>query len=398
MNMTSARLHSPHLPAALLLALCQSACGGGGGSDNVPTPPAPPVVENPAGAGHFEQASLITTVSASAISTALPAGTSGTIKPLYAVDAWRITYTTSDAQGRNIVASGLVAIPRKSGNAASPVLGYQHATIKTDAESPGNHATADEPAILFASLGYIVSAADYVGYGATKGTPHPYLLAAPTAASVADFLVASSRFRQTRSIADNGQLFLTGYSEGAYASMATLRRLTQNRTGALPLATYLGAGPYSVTRTLNDMVDAARARNPVIGALINPGFLKHLGANDRANVRNLLLFTALGDQADITFDSTFLDNFLADDTAAIDAMSNVYNWTPQSPLTLFHGRDDTTVSYANTELTYQAMQARGAGTLVERVDCPAQPASHLGCVPAFLMADVVRLQAVAKGL
>lgn len=397
MNMTSPRLHPPRLPAALLLALCLSACGGGGGSGNV-TPPPPPVVDNPAGAGHFEQATLITTVSASAINAALPAGTGGTIKPLYAVDAWRVTYTTSDAQGRSIVASGLVAIPRKSGNPASPVLGYQHATIKLDAESPSNHATADEPAILFASLGYIVSAADYVGYGATKGTPHPYLLAAPTAASVADFLVASSRFRQTRSIADNGQLFLTGYSEGAYASMATLRRLTQNRTGALPLATYLGAGPYNVTRTLNDMVDAARARNPVVGALINPGFLKHLGANDRANVRNLLLFTALGDQADISFDSTFLDNFLADDTAAIEAMSNVHNWTPQSPLTLFHGRDDTTVSYANTELTYQAMQTRGAGTLVERVDCPAQPASHLGCVSAFLMADVVRLGAVAKGL
>lgn len=397
MNTTSR--YFPRLPAALLLALCLCACGGGGGgSDNIPTPPVPPVVDNPAGAGHFEQASLITTVSASAINAALPAGTANTIKPLYAVDAWRITYTTSDAQGRSIVASGLVAIPRKSGNPASPVLGYQHATIKLDAESPSNHATADEPAILFASLGYIVSAADYVGYGATRGTPHPYLLAAPTAASVADFLVASSRFRQTRNIADNGQLFLTGYSEGAYASMATLRRLTQNRSGTLPLATYLGAGPYSVTRTLNDMVDAARARNPLVGALINPGFLKHLGANDRANVRNLLLFTALGDQADITFDSTFLDNFLADDTAAIDAMSNVHDWTPQSALTLFHGRDDATVSYANSGLAYQAMQARGAGTLVERVDCPAQPASHLGCVPAFLMADVARLQAVAKGL
>jgi hypothetical protein len=89
-------------------------------------------------------------------------------------------------------------------------LSYQHATIKTDAEAPSNHATADEPAVLFASLGYLVSAADYVGYGTTKGLPHPYLLATPTAVSVVDFMTATSRWRQMKSIADNGQVFLTG--------------------------------------------------------------------------------------------------------------------------------------------------------------------------------------------
>lgn len=68
-----------------------------------------------------------------------------------------------------MTASGLAAIPRKTGGLTSPVLSYQHATIKTDAEAPSNHATADEIAVLFASLGYLVSAADYVGYGTTKG-------------------------------------------------------------------------------------------------------------------------------------------------------------------------------------------------------------------------------------
>ena len=400
MNITSGLSRLSKL-AVLSLSLALAACGGGGGSsDNgpAPTPTPVPVDNNPAGVGHFETATLIGTVSASAVSAALPVSIAGTVRPLYAVDAYKLTYTTTDTAGHIITASGLVAIPRKTGALASPVLGYQHATIKTDAEAPSNHATADEPAILFASLGYLVSAADYIGYGATKGTPHPYLLAAPTAASVADFLTASNRWRQSKAILDNGQLFLTGYSEGAYASMATLRRMTQNRSGTLPALTYLGAGPYSVTQTLNDMVDAARARNPVVGALINPGFLRFLGANDRANVRNLLLLTAVGDQSDIFWDGTFLDNFLADDNAAVNGQSNVVDWTPQSPITFFHGRDDTTVSYANTTLAYQAMLGHGAGALIERVDCPASPASHLGCVPSFLMNDITRLGAVAKGL
>ncbi len=251
---------------------------------------------------------------------------------------------------------------------------------------------------MFASLGYLVSAPDYIGYGSTKGMPHPYLLAAPSAAAVIDFLTATGRWRQMRSIADNGQLFLTGYSEGAYVSMATLRQMTQTGARPLPVATFLGAGPYNVTRSMNDALDEVRDRNPILGLLLSPGLLRRLGNNDRANVRNLLLANVLGDQSDVTFDGTFLDNFLVDNEAALDVQSNVFNWTPQSPLILFHGRNDTTVTYANTETTLAAMQARGAGSLVERIDCPATPSGHLACVPSFLSTNIVRLGALARGL
>lgn len=402
MNTITALPRAIALNMLLILMFSLSACGGGGSSTSAGTPatlpPALPVVDNPIGAGHFEKAIFLGTVSAQAITNALPANTAGTIKPLYAVDAYKVTYTTQDTLGKPVLASGLVAIPQKSTNVASPLLSYQHATIKTDAEAPSNHATADEPAIMFASLGYLVSASDYVGYGASKGKPHPYLLATPSAAAVVDFMVASNRFRQTKGIQDNGQQFLTGYSEGAYVSMATLRHLTQNRSGGLPTATYIGAGPYSVMRTLNDMADAARAKNRVLGLLINPGLMKNLGANDRANVSKLLLSTVLGENADVVWDSTFLENFLNDDNAAIAALSDVYDWTPQSPISFFHGRDDATVSYANTELAYAAMQARGASALLEKLDCNAQPSSHLGCVAHFLTSDVARLAKVAKGL
>lgn len=387
-------------PVAMILSLC--ACGGGSGSTSSPPqasfPPALPVVDNPAGPGYFDKAIFLGTLSAQAITNALPANTNGEIKPLYAVDAYKVTYTTFDTQGRAVLASGLVAIPQKTSGVPSPLLSYQHATIKTDAEAPSNHATADEPAILFASLGYLVSASDYVGYGASKGKPHPYLLAAPSATAVIDFMIASNRFRQTKGIQDNGQQFLTGYSEGAYVSMATLRQLTQNRSGGLPTATYVGAGPYSVTRTLNDMAEAAKAKNRILGLLITPGLMKHLGANDRANVSKLLLSTVLGESSDVLWDSSFLENFLNDDSAAISALSDVYDWTPQSPISFFHGRDDTTVSYANTELAITAMQARGAGAQLEKLDCNAQPASHLGCVAHFLTSNVARFARVARGL
>ncbi|MFZ6735819.1 alpha/beta hydrolase family protein [Undibacterium sp. Ji42W] len=384
---------------SLAVCLMATACGGGSSSSPVTTPVVTtPDVANPPGPGHFEAATFIKTISAAEVTAALPKEVTAVIKPLYAVDTYKITYTTTDTSGRNVIASGLAAIPRKTGSVASPVLSYQHATIKTDAEAPSNHATADEPAVLFASMGYLVSATDYVGYGTTKGLPHPYLLAAPTALSVADFMTANARWRQMKTFADNGQVFLTGYSEGAYATMATLRYLTQNRVGALPASTFIGAGPYDVVLTLNAMLDAVRKENPIVGALISPGFLKKLGANDRANVRNLLLSSALGSNSDITFDPTFLDNFLNDDDAAITAQSNVNDWTPQSPISFFHGRDDTTVPYGNTDSAFQAMTRRGAGALIGRMDCPVKPAEHIPCVPPFLINDITRLGTLAKGL
>jgi fermentation-respiration switch protein FrsA (DUF1100 family) len=384
----------------LYLAACLVMAGCGGSSHHDEPVVAPPVLNNPTGPGYFEAASFIKTVALADVVAALPAQAIGAITPRYAVDTYQITYTTTDATGSLVTASGLAAIPRKSTSVASPLLSYQHATVKTDAEAPSKHTTGDEPAILFASMGYLVSAADYVGYGASKGMPHPYLVAAPSAASVVDFITASARWRQSKAIADNGQLFLTGYSEGAYASMATLRYLTQNQsaTRALPVATFIGSGPYDVVGTLNYFLEVVRQKYPLLGALISPGFLRNLGANDRANVRNLLLSAVLGIQSDISFDPTFLDNFLNDDVAALATQSNVYDWTPASPIVFFHGMDDTIVPYANTETAFQSMTQRGAAGLITRIDCPASPAEHIPCVPSFLVNDIARLGALAKGL
>ncbi len=386
----------------ICLAACLgiAACGGGGSADSGGGQVRPPDIYNPPGAGHFEAATFIKTINVSEVVAALPQEAQAEIKPLYSVDTYKITYTTTDASGNTVTASGLAANPRKTGKAASPVLSYQHATVKTDSGAPTNHATADEPAILFASIGYLVSAADYVGYGSSRGLPHPYLLAAPTAASVADFITASARWRQIQAMPDNGQLFLTGYSEGAYATMATLRLLTQNKSTSSPLPThtFVGAGPYDVALTLNTYLDIIRQQYPILGLLVTPGFLKNLGANDRANLRTLLLFAVLGSQSDVSFDSRFLDNFLNDDVAAIASQSSVYDWTPLSSITFFHGRDDTTVAYANTDAIFQVMSNRGAGSLIDRIDCPAKPAEHIPCVPSFLMSDINRLGAQAKGL
>ena len=386
---------------ALTLAAFLAGCGGGGGDDSGGEDP-PAVPADPVGPGELKSAALLRTIPAAEIAAALAAQDvpPQLIAPRYEVAAHRLEYLTTDAEGREILASGLVAVPVKGPGTRSPVLGWQHATIFRDAESPGNNAVPSELAVVFASLGYVVVAPDYVGYGASRGTPHPYLMAAPSAAAVLDFLTAAATWRRHNGVADNGQLFLAGYSEGAYVSMAAHRAM---QAAGSPLQQQLvgvvaGGGPYDVHGTLDGLLDLVKDEQPVLGALLDPGLLRYLGSSLREEVREELLKHLLPDDADVAFDTRFIDYYLADDRAAIERMSSVHDWLPAHPVRLFHGRDDRTVPYRSATGTLEAMRMRGAGELVTLTDCAAAPSSHLGCVPGFLAFMLTRLAGTALDL
>ena len=402
--------------AAMTLVL--GACGGGGGGSAAPAPvpPAvPPVVVSPpppdseaailapAGRGELKSATQLASVPMGAIVAAVN-GAGGKITgvaPRYSVSNWRLTYTTADGTGKLITASGLIAVPDKAAGVESPVISYQHGTIFKDIEAPSNALGAAEPTIVMASLGYIVVAADYVGYGASKGTQHPYLLSAPMAAAVNDLLTAARLWRQQSRKLGNGQLFMVGYSEGAHATMAAHRALQAESSLHLAnvVASVGGGGPYDVGTSLDRLLARVRDENALLGALVNPGFLSHLGSTVRNEVRRALLKQVIPEDSDVSFQSTFIDNFLADDLAEQERVSNVQSWGPRMPFRLFHGRDDQTVPYKSATVTLQAMLARGAAPgNVSLTDCKAIPADHLPCVPPFFTATMGYLAQLARGI
>lgn len=398
--MQTAFLRWPRVAATWVLIAALTACGGGDGEDPGPDQPVVPV--NPAGAGQLQSATLLGSIAATDIAQALQAQDSRIpdLVPRYDVLAYRLEYTTSDVNGQPIRASGLVGVPAKAAGAASPVLSYQHGTIFRDIEAPSNNAVASEVALVMASVGYIVLAPDYVGYGASKGAPHPYLLSGPSAAAVVDFLTAAQTWRRQQGVADNGQLFMTGYSEGGYVTLAAHRALQWGNSPHLQnlRQVVVGAGPYNVQATMDSLVDVVRQENKVVGALINPGFLRHLGGSAQREVRRALLKALLPNDADVVIDATFIDNFLSDDVPNLNRLSNVHQWRPTLPVRFYHGKDDRTVPYASAASTVQAMQAQGAGDLVSLNDCPATPAGHLECVPSFLDFMLRQLGAQAQGL
>ena len=323
------------------------------------------------------------------------------VTPRYDVKTWRVEYNTLDAEGKPVRASGLVAVPQMPAGQVTPVLSYQHGTIFRDAEAPSNNAVPNEISIVLASLGYIVVASDYVGFGVSRGAPHPYLLAAPTAAAVNDFITATQYWRATSKILDNGDLFLTGYSEGGYATMAAHRALQAENAPALKSLrmAVAGAGPYDVQATLDGLIDLVRKEQPILGALIDPGFLRYLGGSVRREVRRALLRALLPDDADVVYDTRFIDVFLADDKNTIAQNHSVYDWRPDVPVVMFHGRDDRTVPYASSVNTLDTMKRNGASAnVVSLTECRAVPSDHIPCVPPFVEFMLDRISSKTSGL
>lgn len=411
------------IPVALQTAaflLCVSsglvACGGGGGGTASTPPPvvvAPPIepIVVTVGPGEFKSATVLKTFALADIAKAVAdsAGTLPVVVPKYAVKSYKLEYLTLDGDGRQVLASALVNVPEKptlpgaSGSVIAPtgpVLALQHGTTARDAEAPTNYVRASEVSVVLASMGYQVLAPDYVGYGSAKGTEHPYLLAAPSASVVLDMLTAAKYWRQTTQQLDNGQLFLAGYSEGGYVTVAASRALA---AGTSPHAKSLalvvaGGGPYQVYVTLDEILKHIREKNALLGALVNPGFLRLMGDSVRASVRNALMDELLGSGADVVFHPAMIDSYLADNIAGMEQQSNVHDWKPVVPIRFFHGPDDQTVSYKSATATMLAMQNRGAASQVSLTDCKRQPATHLDCVPPFWQFVVTQLGAVARDL
>jgi hypothetical protein len=190
------------------------------------TTAASPAQAGPAGRGELLSAVPITGLTPAQVTELLAGHGIDTGSVRHGVNAYRLEYRTTGADGRLVTASGAVALPRGGGHRL-PTVGFQHGTIAAKAEAGSVNSDTNRLApITFAAAGYATVAPDYLGLGTGDG-PHPYLdLPTETSASV-DMLRAADTFvRRTGRTLDR-RMLLTGFSQGGPAAMALGRALQE---------------------------------------------------------------------------------------------------------------------------------------------------------------------------
>lgn len=164
-------------------------------------------------------------------------------------------YGTVGGAGEKTTASGGIMVP--SGDNAEcqgerPVLLYAHGT-STDKNKNMAAPTDGEAALvaaMYAAQGYIVVAPNYAGYEASTLPYHPYVNMEQQAQDVVDALTAARKGFSAVGANASDKLFVAGYSQGGFVSMAAQRKL--QLAGTPVTAGAHSSGPYA----LGQYVDA----------------------------------------------------------------------------------------------------------------------------------------------
>ena len=302
----------------------------------------------------------------------------------YDVDYYKFVYNTT-FNGKSIQASGTLCIPKNT-PAAPALLSAQHGTMFADADAPSNFPLTFTGFELFASTGFVTVIPDYIGFGVSKDIIHPYYDMQSSGQAVVDMIKAAKYYLKQQNKAINDKLFLIGYSEGGYVTMAAQREIETNATHGLTVtAAAEGAGGYDVTGMLAKVATATTYPDPSFFALFIQNYNSLYGFNrpltdyfkepHASNIPQLLNGTKNSDQinAGLTlslpalFSTTFFAS-LANPTAeaafkAKVAANSFPNWYPKSATRLYHGTADENVYFETSQTTAARFIAAGSTKL-----------------------------------
>jgi pimeloyl-ACP methyl ester carboxylesterase len=297
------------------------------------------------------------------------------------VQAFKITYRTTYKAG-TITASGLVFVPQSLASGA-PIVSLHHGTtfVKDDVPSVSGEFSGVE---FFASSGYIAIMPDYIGYGESAAIFHPYYDEEYTASAVTDMIQATTEFLTGEGVPFNSHLFLAGYSEGGYVTMATARAI---HLGALPGFTVdaiaAGAGGYDLTHMLTAIIEGKEYNYPAyVGFLImayNTTYewnrpLTYFFRDEYANVFETYMTGEYDDGVMNSKLPTGMEQLLqpaffqglqdpegeAEFKQALE-MNTIDGWNSSVPIRLYHGTSDEVIPYSNSEVTLENMINAGSG-------------------------------------
>jgi pimeloyl-ACP methyl ester carboxylesterase len=368
------------------------------------------------GAAQFVDATVIDDINASTMLAYVKGGIDVNATNAFAYKAVKITYNTVNEDNVPVVASGLLVIPTATDKyKASRALQGQvpftvsmlcdnHITIFANTDAPTTIEVSDgKPNYTLAILesGYAGFAGiypDYIGFGSSLGTVHPYIMKKASARASLDMIKASMKYMEDHGVILNHQLYITGYSEGGYVAMATAQKV-ENELGSVNL---MGVAPMAGPYNVKDLADIELNATHLMAY---PGFLADLAysyshyydanlseiANANisigqfqtafsGNYDTVAIHTILGladpanddygfytHKADELFSTTFLNSYNNNVNNTMKVKfeeNNLDNWTPRSKMNFIQCIDDDIIPFSESNNTYNKFKSNGADVIL----------------------------------
>jgi len=302
----------------------------------------------------------------------------------YDVEIFRVKYKTM-FKGSSITASGIVVLPKTEDEVG--MTSFQHGTIVTQADAPSALDAGDLELILYAALsssGFIAVVPDFIGFGESKLFFHPYYVEEATASAVIDNLKAARELAAEKNVKFNERLFLAGYSQGGYVTMATHKSLEADPVDGFDLiASFPASGGYDVKGMQEYFFDQDFYTEPYYIAYVAQSYKSYYGWNESVIVQFFNdpyasripgLFNGTNNSATINgqlnanipllIKEDLLDNIDSDEQYGflVDAFeeNSLLDWTPKEKMFMYHGDEDVTVPYENSVNTYNYFLNEGA--------------------------------------
>lgn len=320
-----------------------------------------------------------------------------------AVDMYEVTYKGLWLDSTFILAKGVMFVPKVEKPSAEMV--YCHGTRISLGQNPGIDDLEQVVSMMHAVDGYISIFPYYYGLGGGE-KEHVYQDSWTEAMATIYMIKACREIYPKINKATSGQLFLTGYSQGGHASMATHKML---ESGAFPEITLTASSPmsgaYDMTgeqaKTMFKHYDRPHYLPYLIlsyqyayniwqgdvysvfkepySTMIRNAFTQPRNL-DYGYVDSILpkvpgemvqdsLMERFKSDANFPFTLKLKENCLTD-------------WTPKAPMQLCACYGDNEVMYQNTEVAYAAMSAR-TKNIRKRVF--GKHLSHNPCAPFAIL-------------
>lgn len=295
------------------------------------------------------------------------------------VAAYEVLYKTRWHDGSEILASGFYFVPTNKKEALATMVMNHGTELKKEQNLLFSGLQAG--CIAFAADGYTALYPHYIGLGKGEKT-HLYQMAESEATANIDMLRAIKELNTEIGIETNEQLFLTGYSQGGHAAMATHKIMQEEYGNEFKVtASSPMSGAYDMTGVQAEVMYKKydyQAYLPYLLLSVQEQYNVWEGdiydifkepyktviqekVNNRHKLKEVskLLPEIPSDMIIDSLVNEFKNNPSFPFTVAL-SKNNVYDWKPETPIMLCYCNNDEQVTYKNAFIARDKMKENGA--------------------------------------